>query len=90
MFVLIKKLNENPNDFIYFLQSINECGFDDIIYSLQKYGVYNLLQFINIDEDLVEKVKRNMVRYNIKKLDIVSLNDNKQNLIYLSTTSLRN
>ncbi|MFX1420136.1 MAG: hypothetical protein ACFE9N_14560 [Promethearchaeota archaeon] len=82
-FALIKKLKENPNDFIYFLQSLNECGFDDIIYSLQKYGVYNILHLLNLDEDLSAKVKRNMVRYNIKKLDIVSLNDNKQNIIYL-------
>jgi len=45
-FALIKKLKENPNDFIYFLQSINECGFDDIIYTLQKYGVYNIFTFL--------------------------------------------
>ncbi|MFX1366594.1 MAG: hypothetical protein ACFFCE_00145 [Promethearchaeota archaeon] len=87
-FVLIKKLKENPNDFIYFLQSINECGFDDIIYTLQKRGVYNILHFINLDEDLSEKVKKNMVRYNIKKLDIISLNDNRQNLIYKAKKAL--
>ena len=87
-FVLIKKLKKNPNDFIYFLQCINECGFDDIIYTLQKYGVYNILHFFNVDEDLAEKVKRNMVRYNIKKLDIVSLNDNKQNLVYVAKKAL--
>jgi len=87
-FVLVKRLKENPNDFIYFLQSINECSFDEIIYTLKKYGVYNILHFINVDEDLAEKVKRNMVRYNIKKLDIVSLNDNKQNLIYLAKKAI--
>ena len=87
-FVLIKKLKKNPNDFIYFLQCINECGFDDIIYTLQKYGVYNILHFFNVDEDLAEKVKRNMVRYNIKKLDIVSLNDNKKNLIFVAKKAL--
>ncbi len=87
-FVLVKKLKEKPNDFIYFLQSINECGFDDIIYTLQKYGVYNILHFINVDEDLSEEVKRNMVRYNIKKLDIISLNDNKQNLIYIAKKAI--
>ncbi|MFX1503708.1 MAG: hypothetical protein ACFFDH_22295, partial [Promethearchaeota archaeon] len=81
-FALIKKLKENPNDFIYFLQCINECGFDDIIYTLQKYGVYNILHFLNTDEDLTDKVKQNMVRYNIKKLDIVSLNYINHNLIY--------
>ncbi|MFX1327058.1 MAG: hypothetical protein ACFE91_02800 [Promethearchaeota archaeon] len=81
---LIKKLKKNPNDFIYFLQCINESDFEDIIYILQKYGVYNILHFLNMDEDLVEKVKKNMIRYNIKKLDLVSLNDYKQNLIYLA------
>ncbi len=79
---LIEKLKKNPNDFIYFLQCINESDFEDIIYILQKYGVYNILHFLNMDEDLVEKVKKNMIRYNIKKLDLVSLNDYKQNLIY--------
>ena len=72
---LIKKLKEHPNDFIYFLECLNESNFDDIIYMLNKYGVYNILYLLNIDEDLTEQVKRNMIRYNIKKLDIVSLND---------------
>lgn len=85
---LIQRLKRNPNDFIYFLQCINECGFDDIIYTLQKYGVYNILHFFNVDEDLAEKVKTNMVRYNIKKLDIVSLNDYKQNLIYIAKKAI--
>jgi len=83
-FSLIQKLKENPNDFIYFLQSINECGFDDIIYTLKRYGVFNILHLLNVDEDLTAKVKQNMVRYNIKKFDIVSLNDKTQNLIYLA------
>jgi hypothetical protein len=87
-FALIKKLKENPNNFIYFLQCINECGFDDVIYLLKKYGVYNILHLLNIDEDLVAKVKQNMVRYNIKKLDIVSLNDTNQNLIYLAKKAI--
>ncbi|MFW9970489.1 MAG: hypothetical protein ACFFDF_09835 [Candidatus Odinarchaeota archaeon] len=87
-FALIKKFKENPNDFIYFLQCINECSFEDIIYTLKKYGVYNILHLLNIDEDLIGKVKSNMVRYNIKKLDIVSLNDKKQNLIYLAKKAI--
>ncbi len=87
-FALIKKLKENPNDFIYFLQSINECTFDDVVYTLQKYGVYNILHLLNVDEDLTAKVKKNMVRYNIKKLDFVSLNDSKQNLIYLANKAI--
>ncbi|MFX0136795.1 MAG: hypothetical protein ACFFDN_24370 [Candidatus Hodarchaeota archaeon] len=87
-FVLIRKLKQNPNDFFYFLQCINECSFDDMIYILQKYGVYNILHFLNVDESLSEEVKKRMVRYNIKKLDIVSLNDDKQNLIYLAKNAI--
>ncbi len=78
---LIKKLRENPNDFIYYLQCLNECSFDEIIYMLNKYGVYNILYLLNMDEELTNKVKRSMIRYNIKKLDIASLNDQKQNLV---------
>ncbi len=85
---LIQRLKRNPNDFIYFLQCINECQFDDIIYMLKKYGVYNILHLFNVDEDLAEKVKTNMVRYNIKKLDIVSLNDYKQNLIFIAKKAI--
>ncbi|MFW9900233.1 MAG: hypothetical protein ACFFDY_02965 [Candidatus Thorarchaeota archaeon] len=85
---LIQKLKRNPNDFIYFLQGINECGFNDIIYMLQKYGVYNISHLFNVDEDLAEKVKTSMVRYNIQKLDIVSLNDAKSNLIYLTKKAI--
>jgi hypothetical protein len=87
-FALIRRLKENPNDFIYFLQCINECGFDDIIYTLKRYGVFNILHLLNIDEDLTAQVKRNMVRYNIQKQDILSLNDPDQNLIYLAKKAL--
>ncbi len=85
---IIKKLKDNPNDFVYFLQSLNECSFNDIIYTLNKYGVYNILHLINVDEELSENVKRNMIRYNIKKLDIISLNDKNQNLIYLAKKAI--
>ncbi len=81
---IIAKLKENPNDFIYFLQCLNECDFNDIIYSLSKHGVFNIMNLLNVDNNLSEKVKRNMVRYNIKKLDIVSINDKNQNLIYMA------
>jgi len=76
-FVLVRKLKENPNDFIYYLQCLNESSFDEVIYMLNKYGVFNILYFFNLDEDLSEKVKRNMIRYNLKKLDIVALKDQK-------------
>ena len=82
-FILIKKLQENPNDFIYYLQCLNESNFDEIIYMLNKYGVFNIHYLLNLDDDLSEKVKRNMVRYNLKKLDIVALNDRKLNKNYI-------
>ncbi|MHA2393420.1 MAG: hypothetical protein ACXAEX_15880 [Promethearchaeota archaeon] len=72
---LVNKLKENPNDFIYYLQCLNECSFDEIVYLLNKYGVFNILYLFNLDDNLSEKVKKNMTRYNLKKLDIVSLND---------------
>ena len=80
-FELVKKLRENPNDFIYYLQCLNECSFDEIIYMLNKYGVYNILYLLNIDEELTNKVKRSMIRYNIKKLDIASLTDQQKKLV---------
>ncbi|MFW9941662.1 MAG: hypothetical protein ACFFFT_11525 [Candidatus Thorarchaeota archaeon] len=79
---LITKLKENPNDFIYYLQCLNECSFDEIIYMLNKYGVSNILYLSHLDNELIEEVKRNLVRYNIKKLDIVAINDQKNNTGY--------
>jgi len=76
---LIKKLKENPNDFIYYLQCLNESSFDEIIYNLNKYGVNNILHLSNLDYEVSEEVKRNMIRYNIKKVDITALNDLKSN-----------
>ncbi|GAF77882.1 unnamed protein product, partial [marine sediment metagenome] len=79
---LIAKLKENPNDFIYYLQCLNESNFDEIIYLLNRYGVFNILYLSNLDTELSEEVKRNMIRYNINKLDIVAINDQKNNLGY--------
>lgn len=80
---IIKQLKTNPNDFLYFLESLNDSSFKEIIFMLNKYGVYNILQILNIDEEMVEKVKENMVRYNIDKFDIMNLNDQKKNLLVL-------
>ncbi|MHA1913556.1 MAG: hypothetical protein ACW986_02340 [Promethearchaeota archaeon] len=77
--ILVKKLKENPNDFIYYLQCLNECSFDETIYSLNKYGVYDIFYLLNLDDNYSEKVKENMIRYNLKKLDILSLNNQTQN-----------
>lgn len=81
---VIKQLKTNPNDFIYFLQCLNESSFNEIIYMLNKYGVYNILHLINVDDDLAQKVKKSMIRYNIDKFDIMSLNTEKKNLLVLA------
>jgi len=78
---IIEQLNTNPNDFIYFLQNLNEENFEEIIYTLHKYGIFNILELININDDLAKKVKENMIRYNIKKFDIIQLNDRKKNIL---------
>ncbi|MHA2397428.1 MAG: hypothetical protein ACXADU_00885 [Promethearchaeota archaeon] len=77
--ILIQKLTENPNDFIYYLQCLNECSFDETIYSLNKYGVHDIFYLLNLNNELLEKVKKSMIRYNLKKLDIVSLSNQTQN-----------
>ena len=80
---IVNKLKTNPNDFIYFLQNLNESNFTEIIYLLNKYGIYNILQLMNINEDVAKKVKQYMVRYNIDKYEIMALNDPNKNIIFL-------
>jgi hypothetical protein len=76
-----KQLKTNPNDFIYFLQSLYESSFEDVIFLLNKRGIKDTLHLINIDYELAENVKKNMIRYNINKQDLILLNDSKKNLI---------
>ncbi|MFX0011297.1 MAG: hypothetical protein ACFE9R_13355 [Candidatus Hermodarchaeota archaeon] len=76
-----KQLKTNPNDLIYFLQSIYESSFEDVIFLLNKRGIKDALHLINIDYELAENVKKNMIKYNINKQDLISLNDNNKNLI---------
>jgi hypothetical protein len=78
---IIKQLNTNPNDFVYFLQNLNEESFEEIVYTLNKYGIFNILEIINLNDDIAEEVKKNMIRYNIKKFDIIQLNDKKKNIL---------
>ncbi|MFX1356643.1 MAG: hypothetical protein ACFFA8_05100, partial [Promethearchaeota archaeon] len=80
---IITQLKTNPNDFIYFLQSLNESKFEDIIFSINKRGIYDLLHLINMDNEIVKKIKTNMIRYNIKKQDLLILNDDSKNPISL-------
>lgn len=88
---IINQLKTNPNDFIYFLQSLNESEFEDIIFSINKRGIYDLLHLINVDHEILEKIKTNMIRYNIRKQDLLLLNDDSKNPIRLlkKTTSTK-
>ncbi|TFG23779.1 MAG: hypothetical protein EU532_13180 [Promethearchaeota archaeon] len=70
---LIAQLRKSPNDFIYFLQSLNEQDFQDIIYLVNQLGIYDILNIMEIDSDITEKVKSNFIRYNIQKNDILEL-----------------
>lgn len=85
---IINQLKTNPNDFIYFLENLNDNKFSEIIYNLRNYGVYNILDLINIDEELTEKVNKNMIRYNIDKYDIMRLNDPQKNVLNIVKTAI--
>jgi len=78
---VLTQLKTNPNDFIYFLEDLNENKFSEVIYNLRNYGIYNILDIINIDENLTEKVNKNMIRYNIDKYDVMRLNDPDKNVL---------
>lgn len=85
---LIEQLKTNPNDFIYFLQSLNESEFNDLIYYLNKKGIYDIMHLIRTDNNLADNVKKNMIRYNITKQDLLNLNDEKKNMINLAKKAL--
>ncbi|MHA1507824.1 MAG: hypothetical protein ACTSO6_03865 [Promethearchaeota archaeon] len=85
---LIKQLKKNPNDFIYFLQSVNESSFEDAIFLLNKRGIKDTLHLMNVDYELAENVQKSMIRYNIKKQDLILLNDNQKNLINVAKKAL--
>ena len=87
---ITKQLKTNPNDFVYFLQSLYESSFEDVIFLLNKRGIKDTLHLINMDYELAENVKKNMIRYNIKKQDLIFLNDNKKNLITIAKKALCN
>jgi len=85
---LIKQLKKDPNDFIYFLQSLNESSFEDAIFLLNKRGIKDTLHLMNVDYELAENVQKSMIRYNIKKQDLILLNDNQKNLINVAKKAL--
>jgi len=87
-FALIEQLKKNPNDVIYFLQSLNDSSFEDAIFLLNKRGIKDTLQLMNVDYELAENVQKSMIRYNIKKQDLILLNDNQKNLIHVVKKAL--
>jgi len=81
---LISKLKKSPNDLIYFLQSLNDSSFDEIIFLINRRGIKDILHLIDIDENILDTIKKNMIRYNIKVQDLILLNDLKKNPVYLA------
>ena len=87
---LINQLKRQPNDFLYFLQCLSESTFDEVIYNMNRRGIHDILQSLNIDENIVKEVKKIMIRYNIKKQDLLLLNDKKKDLLYSAKKVLCN
>ncbi|TFF87681.1 MAG: hypothetical protein EU550_02810, partial [Promethearchaeota archaeon] len=87
---LNSQLKTNPNDFLYFLECLSESSFDEVIYNMNKRGIHDILQTINIDENIVNEVRKKMIRYNIKKQDLLNLNDKKKDLLYSAKQVLCN
>ncbi|MHA1726226.1 MAG: hypothetical protein ACTSXH_15540 [Promethearchaeota archaeon] len=86
--MIIEKLKTNPNDLIYFLQALFERDFTDIMFTFNKFGIYNISQLMNMNDTLSKQVHQNMIRYNISKFDIMNLNDRNKDLIYLTKKAL--
>jgi len=82
--LIVKQLKTNPNDFIYLIQSLYEYSFDEIMYQLNKRGIYDIMHLINVDDDLISEIRKNMIKFNIKKQDFLALNDKNKNLVNLA------
>ena len=49
---------------------------------MNKQGVFNIVQLRGFDHNSIEQLKKNLIRYNIKKQDFLVLSDLKKSLIY--------
>ena len=87
---LINQLKTNPNDFIYFLQNLYESNLKETFYLLNKYGIFNIQDIVNVDFNLINEVKRNLIRYNIDKFNIIDLNNETKDVILLVKTGITN
>lgn len=82
--ILFGQFKTHPNDFIYFLQNLNENSFNEIIYTFNKYGINDILKIMNSSEEMLNNIKKRMSMYNITKFDIMAFNDPTKNLILLN------
>ena len=87
---LIKQLKTHPNDFLYYLECLSESTFDELVFNMNKRGIHDILQTFNVDEVLVEDVRKKMLRYNLKSQDLLYLNDKNKDLLYLAKQALCN
>ena len=82
----LEQLMKDPNDLIYFLQSLSESGFEDIIYSINQLGIHDILNIMHLNTEIYEKALSYLIRYNIQKQDILALQ--KEDNIYQKTIKL--
>ena len=82
----LEQLMKDPNDLIYFLQSLSESGFEDIIYSINQLGIHDILNIMHLNTEIYEKSLSYLIRYNIQKQDILALQ--KEDNIYQKTIKL--
>ena len=87
---LIEQLNSNPNDFIYLLQGLMKKSFNEIIFLMKKWGIYDILKLFRINNPHVEEFKKNMIRYNLTENDFLKITDLKRNLSYKITRIFSN
>lgn len=85
-------LDRNPNSLIYFLEALSEKNFSEIMELLNKLGVTNIPDFVNIinlDKEVFKQfLKLNKV-YGIKKIDFVRLSNPFNNPIFEAEVVLR-
>ena len=82
----LEQLMKDPNDLIYFFQSLSESGFEDIIYLINQLGIYDILNIMHLNTEIYEKANSYFIRHNIQKQDILALQ--KEGNIYQKVIKL--
>jgi hypothetical protein len=70
---ILEQLMRDPNDLIYFLQSLNENGFENIVYLINQIGIQDILNMMHLNSEIYEKAKSYLIRYHIQKQDVLAL-----------------